>query len=131
MSVEANRLSIYITEESFELDYITDDNLNDEENSLLSLYQKNKFEFLVELAFIKEQALSISLTFLQYIARIFLQTIANDPKFNFSKTPYDCEVDDKTIYKIRVLLSCKFLRQYAVLSLLGSERLEMNDQRFK
>ena len=32
---------------------------------------------------------------------------------------------------LRVLLSCKFLRQYAVLSLLVSERLEMTDQRFK
>ena len=99
MNVEANKLSVYITEESFELDYITDENLNDEENSLLSLCQKNKFEFLVELAFVKEQELSISLTFLQYIARTFLQAIANDPKFNFSKTPYDCELDDKTICK--------------------------------
>ena len=42
MNVEANRLGVYITEESFELDYITDENLNDEESSLLSLYQKNK-----------------------------------------------------------------------------------------
>ena len=32
---------------------------------------------------------------------------------------------------LRVLLSCKFLRQYAVLSLAISERLEMTDQRFK
>ena len=31
----------------------------------------------------------------------------------------------------RVLLSYNFLRQYAVLSLLGSGRLEMTDQRFK
>ena len=59
MNVEANRLGVYITEESFELDYITDENLNDEESSLLSLYQKNKFEFLVELAFVKEKELSI------------------------------------------------------------------------
>ena len=36
MNVEANRLGVYITEESFELDYITDENLNDEESSLLS-----------------------------------------------------------------------------------------------
>lgn len=123
MNVEANKLSVYITEESFELDYITDDNLNDEENSLLSLYQKNKFEFLVELAFIKEQALSISLTFLQYIARIFLQTIANDPKFNFSKTPYDCEVDDKTIYKIiesaPYIIGLEFINKDWVLNILA------------
>jgi hypothetical protein len=38
MNVEANKLSVYITEESFELDYITDKNLNDEESSVEIIY---------------------------------------------------------------------------------------------
>ena len=96
----SNKLNIYITEKSFELDYLVDENLSKEENYLFNLYQKDKFVFLVELAFVKEETLSISLTFLQYIARTFLQTIANDPKFNFSKAPFDCEINDKKIYNI-------------------------------
>lgn len=96
---------------------------SDEESSLLSLYQKNKFEFLVELAFVKEKELSISLTFLQYIARTFLQAIANDPKFNFSKTPYDCEVDDKTICNIientPYIIGLEFVNKEWVLNILG------------
>ena len=100
-----------------------DDEEDDEESSLLSLYQKNKFEFLVELAFVKEKELSISLTFLQYIARTFLQAIANDPKFNFSKTPYDCEVDDKTICNIientPYIIGLEFVNKEWVLNILG------------
>lgn len=123
MNVEANRLGVYITEESFELDYITDENLNDEENSLLSLYQKNKFEFLVELAFVKEEILSISLSFLRYISRTFLQTIANNPKFNFSSIPFDCEIDNSTISKIidsvPYIIGLEFVNQDWVLSILA------------
>ena len=123
MNVETNRLSVYITEESFELDYITDENLNEAENSLLSLYQKDKFEFLFELAFVKEQTLSISLTFLQYLARTFLQAIANDPKFNFSKAPFDCEINESAICSIienaPYLIGLEFVNKEWVLNILA------------
>lgn len=118
----SNKLNIYITEKSFELDYLVDENLSKEENFLFNIYQKDKFVFLVELAFVKEETLSISLTFLQYIARTFLQTIANDPKFNFSKAPFDCEINDEKIYNIienaPYIIGLEFINRDWVLNIL-------------
>ena len=49
----------------------------------------------------------------------------------FSRLPKVVLCKGKQNGLFRVLLSYKFLRQYAVLSLFISERLEMTDQRFK
>jgi non-specific serine/threonine protein kinase len=123
MMEEINNLNIYITEEDFELDNVNSSNLSEKATSLFSLYQKDKFEFLVELAFVKEQELSISLSFLQYIARTFLQTIANNPQFNFSSIPFDCEIDNSTISKIidsvPYIIGLEFVNQDWVLSILA------------
>lgn len=120
---ELNRLNIYITEKDFELDYLTYKDLSEEENRLFSLCQKDKFEFLVALAFIRDQTLSISLAFLQYIARTFIQSLANDPKLNFAKTPFDCEIDNITISKIidnaPYIIGLEFINKEWVLNILS------------
>ena len=100
MNIKSKELSIYITKESFELDYAIDLAEGGELEELVSLFKQNKYKFFMELAFVEENILSISLGFLQYIAREFLQVIANDPRFIFEEEPYDCKINDTIINKI-------------------------------
>ena len=124
MNTELEKLSIYITEKNFELDYDKNANFNEKENALISLYQHDKFNFLIELAFVQDNELSISMTFMQYIARTFIQAIANDPKFNFSKVPFDCEINESTICNIienaPYIIGSEFVNKEWILNILAN-----------
>ncbi len=101
MNPEREKLKIYITENSFELDCFDKDNLTEEqENNLFLLYNKNKYEFLIELAFLKEGSLSVSLNYLQLVSRTFIQNLVNDQRFNFTKDAFNIELSEAETIKI-------------------------------
>lgn len=121
MNVDEKRLNIYITETGYELDCIDEEQIDE---SLLSLYKKDKYEFLIELAFLKEVPSSISFSFLQFISRAFLQAAANDPRFNFAQEPFDIEIDENNIKAIientPYIIGAEFVNKNWVLGILSN-----------
>lgn len=97
--MELHGLNIYITEYGFEIDSYYDSYFNGQSKWLFDLFNKDKSEFFYELAFIDEVKDSISIHFLQYIAKKLLSHILNSECINFDEIKIE-PLDDEAIEEI-------------------------------
>lgn len=97
--MELHGLNIYITEYGIEIDSYYDSYFNGQSKWLFDLFNKDKSEFFYELAFIDEVKDSISIHFLQYIAKKLLSHILNSECINFAEIEIE-PLDDEAIEEI-------------------------------
>jgi SNF2 family DNA or RNA helicase len=89
-------INIYITEDGFGVDNISEELLADSQVSLYRCYKRNPKEFFYNLAFIDTVINSVSLEFLQHLSKQFLKRVVDSEGINFGMFS-DAPLNDEEI----------------------------------
>ena len=76
-------INVYITEYGFGIDEVSEADLETSQIALYRCYKRNPDEFFYNLAFLTDFKDSISLDFLQHLAKQFLKRILDSEELNF------------------------------------------------
>ncbi len=81
-------INVYITEYGFGIDEVSEETLDSSQIDLYRCYRENPNEFFFKLAFLSKFKSSISLGFLQHLAKQFLRRVLDSEELNFGIVTY-------------------------------------------
>ncbi len=98
--VKDTHINIIFTENDFELKAIEPNNLSREEQFLYNKYINGKGSFLLELAFGDYKEISLSVGFLRFVSKVFIDNILKDPGLKLYLKPKMVELQDEIMLQI-------------------------------
>lgn len=98
--IEHGNLKAYITSDSFIIEKKLRNEISDFELDLFNLYVKDKWEALLELAFLNSNNFASSINILRIIASSFVKKIAFSPEINFKISSISIDIKEDEFHDL-------------------------------